>query len=64
LGILKELPRSVEQAYQLLEEDLHIQTELGEDLVKMYLGLMKKYCDLLASMESEETQRLWLIERF
>lgn len=63
LGITTPLPKSLAHSLDALEADDDLHTLLKEDLVRNYIIVKRAESARLLSM-SEETRRLWLIERY
>ncbi|KAM3422122.1 hypothetical protein BST61_g2493 [Cercospora zeina] len=63
LGIVRRLPRSLDEALGALEEDEEFRSLLGSEVAMNWIAVEKATVEILAGM-SEDQQRGWLMERY
>ena len=63
LGILYQIPRSIEDALKSFRRNSGLRTVLGDEVYKNYLAVKEAEVEMLKPMKVEE-RRQWLIERY
>lgn len=63
LGIIQELPASIEEALDHLRKDSKLKEILGKSIVDAYLTVKEAECSMLEEMDPGR-RRDWLIERY
>lgn len=63
LGILRQFPRSFNEAMSSLEEDAQLRSILGDPVCDTYTAVKREESRMLAKMKSDD-RRSWLLERY
>lgn len=63
LGIVSNLPTTIEQSLKALEEDVSLQEALGPPVVAHFIAMKKAEQEKLNAMAGNE-RRVWLMERY
>lgn len=63
LGIVRQLPRSFNEAMSSLEEDAQLRSILGDPLCNTYTVVKREESNMLAKMKPDD-RRSWLLERY
>ena len=63
MGIVKSLPRSLDEALIAYEDDLDFRELLGRELARNWLAVERATQEMLNDMPEAE-RRVWLMERY
>ncbi|KAK5991369.1 Protein fluG [Cladobotryum mycophilum] len=62
-GIVKRLPRSIDESLDALDADKEMHEWMGEALVERYTAVKKAETEFLGSMD-DEARKTWIMDRF